>query len=102
LYNLDSVRKTVVIVEGVTDVWRIGDGAVATFGTQYTKAQLALLIGIKRAFVMFDAEAEEEGSRLAYDLSAIVPFVDIINLREGDPASLSEEGVKYLRKDIGL
>jgi DNA primase len=102
LYNLDSIRKTAVIVEGVTDVWRIGEGAIATFGTQYTKAQLALLIGLKRVFILFDSEAQEEGNRLAYDLSVIIPSVETISLPQGDPAELDEESVKFLRKELNL
>jgi DNA primase len=104
LYNLDSVNKKMVIVEGVTDVWRIGDGCVATLGTQYTKKQLSLLLGIKQAFILFDQGAEEQADRLAFDLSIIVPKVEVLSLNRftGDPASLSTKEVNYLRKDLGL
>jgi hypothetical protein len=45
LYNFDrAVHKPfVVVVRGVTDVWRIGDWAVATFGTTLTPDQHALI-----------------------------------------------------------
>jgi DNA primase len=102
VYNLDSVRNNVVIVEGVTDVWRIGEGAVATFGKKYTKNQLVHFSGIKRAFILYDSDAQKEADKLAYDLSAIVKEVEILTLSEGDPADLSEEDVKKLRSDLFL
>lgn len=102
LYNLDFANKVAVIVEGVFDAWRIGDGAVATIGTKYTKKQISHLIGFKKAFIMFDSDAKDWGLKLAEDMAAVVPSVEQIELSEGDPADLSEEDVKYLRKDIGL
>ena len=57
LYNLDAVRDKAIIVEGVTDVWRLGAGAIATFGVQYTRQQLSLLIGLKKVFVLYDQDA---------------------------------------------
>ena len=43
LYNMDRVQgEKVVVVEGITDVWRMGDGFVASFGTTLTSAQINL------------------------------------------------------------
>jgi len=102
LYNLDSVEDTVLVLEGASDVWRIGDGAVATFGDKYTTEQVRLLRNVKRAFVLFDTEeaAQENASRLAYDLSAFVSDVHIYELSEGDPGELSEDDVKAIRIEI--
>jgi len=103
LYNIDSVyRNTAIIVEGIFDAWRLGDGAIATFGTQYTHEQIRLLKGMKRIFVMYDADASEQANKLAHDASAIVPNVEILTLSEGDPDNLSERDVFALRKDLGL
>jgi DNA primase len=103
LYNMDNVlRKTVVIVEGIFDAWRIGDGAVATLGVKYTHEQLLLLRGMKKAFVLFDADAITMAHSLAHDLSSIVPNVEVLELETGDPDDLSDEDVKSLRKDIKL
>ena len=45
LYNLDKARThdTIFVVEGITDVWAIGDAAVARFGKELSIAQLRLL-----------------------------------------------------------
>lgn len=102
LYNLDSVHDTAIVVEGIFDAWRIGDGAVATFGTKYTHEQLLYLKNIKRVFVLYDADATSLAYRLAHDLSAIVKEANVIELDEGDPDNMSENDVKHLRKEVGL
>lgn len=63
LYNIDNVKAgTLVVVEGVFDVWRIGDGAVGTLGTEVTPAQTSLLVQvirekmIEKVAIIFDSE----------------------------------------------
>ena len=105
LYNLDSViRDRVIIVEGILDAWRIGDGAVATFGVKYTHEQLRLLKGIKQAFVLYDGEPEaiKQAYKLAYDLSPIVSQIEVLELSEGDPDEMTDDDVQALRKDLNL
>lgn len=103
LYNMDSVyRDRAVIVEGPIDAWRIGDGAVATFGTKYTREQLRLLKGLKQVFVMYDSDAYAIAEKLAYDLTAFVPQVEVLKLSEGDPDNLTDDDVRALRKDLNL
>lgn len=89
LYNLDTIKDRAIIVEGVTDVWRLGNECVATFGTQYTKAQVSLLSGLKKAFVLYDADASKQAEKLGNDLSSIVDSVEVLTLDSGDPADLS-------------
>jgi DNA primase len=100
LYNIDSVRDKVIIVEGITDVWRMGDECVATFGTQYTRKQIALLSGIAKAFVLYDADASVQAEKLANDLSAIISYVEVITLDSGDPADLSPIDAIRLRNKV--
>jgi DNA primase len=103
LYNIDSViQDKAVIVEGIFDAWRIGDGAIATFGTKYTHEQIRLLKNLKRVFVLYDADATHIAYKLAHDLSSIVKEVSVIELSEGDPDNLKEDDVRSLRKEIGL
>jgi hypothetical protein len=102
LYNIDTVGDTALVVEGASDVWRLGDGAVGTFGHKFTKTQVYLLRNCRRVFVLFDTEveAQEDARRLAYDLSGIVPDVHVFELDKGDPGDLSEDDVKALRSEI--
>lgn len=100
VYNIDSARDFLVVVEGLTDVWRLGDGAGATLGVAFTEQQLALIAGKKfeRIYVMYDADAEEQAERLANQLSAVCQKVIVILLEEGDPADLSQsEADKIMR-----
>ncbi len=100
LYNIDSTKDKVIIVEGVTDVWRMGDECVATFGTQYTRKQIALLSGIRKAFILYDADASVQAEKLANDLSAVVSYVEVITLETGDPADLTPIEAIRLKKKI--
>jgi DNA primase len=103
LYNMDSVLQSkAVVVEGIFDAWRIGDGAVATFGTKYTHEQLRLFKNLKRVFVLYDADAKTLSHKLAADLSSIVKEVKVLELDEGDPDNLTDDDVRSLRREIGL
>lgn len=102
LYNIDSVKDSVIIVEGVFDCWRIGDGCVATFGTKVTHEQILMLRGLKRAFILFDADAIKQAQKIASLVSSVVQSVEIITLSEGDPAELKPSDVRYLRRELRM
>lgn len=99
LYNIDNAKDVAIVVEGPTDVWRIGDGAVALHGVNYTPAQIKLLAEFRKVYVLLDATAMNEAEKLAMD---IAPFTDveILELKTGDPADLPESEVKKLRERI--
>jgi DNA primase len=99
LYNIDTVKQTALVVEGPLDVWRVGDGCICTFGTKFTKRQIAQIKEIKRVFVMFDDGAQKEASNLANEL-ALFTEVEVIELNQGDPCDMSEGEVLRLRKEI--
>jgi len=100
LYNMDNAEGTALVVEGIFDVWNIGDGAVATLGTKYTMSQLAWLSNFDRVFILFDYNASNKAEKLAHDLSANVNHVEIMFLDEGDPGEMSKPDVKSLRKQV--
>jgi len=103
-YNIDTVKDRCIIVEGPSDVWRIGDGCIAVSGKQFTKEQLLMLREkeIKKAVVLYDADDSEEkiGETLANNLTGIIPSVELIELESGDPGELSTEEVKEIRRII--
>ena len=107
VYNLDNATNTVVIVEGITDVWNIGDGAVALYTKRASSQQLKILSTFDRAFIMLDADALHNQTmnklspayQLAQDLSAFTETV-VIELDEGDPADLTTDDVRSLRKEL--
>jgi len=107
IYNFDNATHTAIVVEGVTDVWRIGDGVVGLYTKHATTQQLKILSGFGRVFIMLDSDANDPialnqqspSDKLANELS---PFTEteIIELDEGDPADLKEDDVKHLRREL--
>ena len=89
VYNIDSVQHggKAVILEGPIDVWRIGSGAVSTFGTGYTTEQLIVLLEkeIQEVYVLFDKGARKLSRELAGKLSSFVPSVEELILEKKDP-----------------
>jgi DNA primase len=106
IYNLDNAAgHTVLILEGPTDVWRIGDGAVATFGTKFTSFQIQALIDAEvcDAFVLYDPEreAEKQAKRLTAQLSAVLDSaVRLEKQTPGDPGDMSLDEVIELRRIV--
>ena len=102
LYNLDNAKDgTAIVVEGPIDAWRIGDGAVATFGVIYTQKQIKLLRErFKRVFIMYDADAQEQAWRLAEALSTFNMEVNVVTLKIGDPGSMTATEAREIRREI--
>ena len=104
LYGIDYVQDTVVVVEGPTDVLRIGPGAVATFGLQYTLPQVILLSSFRKVYIMFDNEpqAQRVARKLAYEieLAGDTTVYTIEDYGADDPGSLSHEDVVELRYNV--
>lgn len=99
LYNLDNVKHTIIVVEGITDVWRIGDGAVALYRKHASIQQLRILSNFSRVIIMLDSDANKEAEQLASNLAGFTE-TEITELDHGDPADLSEQDVKQLRREI--
>lgn len=102
LYNYDSISDIVVIVEGVTDVWRMGDGFVASFRKGITSEQIVLLTQkkLKKVFIMYDADATKNAISLADKLQGIIPSVEVLELDKGDPADLTMEEAQEIRSIV--
>jgi hypothetical protein len=103
LYGWDQLGDAAVIVEGITDVWRLGFGACCPFGIKYTPSQLRLLAEKKRRYVLFDTEdkqARKMGKQLARQLSIMVGYTEYVELDDcewidpkagRDPANMTQE-----------
>jgi DNA primase len=103
-YNIDNVKgKSVVIVEGPTDVWRIGDGAICSFGTEVTDGQIALLLKkkIKNVYILFDKgdNEDEQAKELSKRLNLLFDYVEILELiDEADPGESGAETIEAIRE----
>ena len=104
VYNIDTVGRKALIVEGAPDVWRMGDGTVAFLGTEFSNAQFIRLkrAGVKSAALLYDAEPEamEQAEKICINLDAIGIKSDVYLLPEGDPAELSQKEADYVKKEI--
>jgi DNA primase len=107
LYGIDNCKSDkAIIVEGITDVWRLGPGSVCCFGTQFTKPQIILIAQrFKTIFVFFDNEplAQLQADKLCRELNKHLVVTENIQIDfEGDPADLSQDDADNLIKEIGL
>jgi DNA primase len=108
LYHLDRRigADRILVVEGPTDVWRMGPGTVATMGISWTWAQAELLSKFARVFVLFDPEerAQRQAQSLVDALRFLSVEAEIADPVGGaeDPGSMTEGQVKSLRKWLGL
>jgi DNA primase len=93
----------VILVEGITDVWRLGPGAIATFGIAFTKEQIKLLKQFEEVFIWFDSDrnAQRQADRIAQYISALGKEAEIINVGGyEDPASVPQKEAKKLVRQI--
>lgn len=98
LYGKDWDRKTGICVEGITDVWRFGPSAFATFGIDLTHAQVRWIAKLfKRVFIVFDddPQAIKQAQLLASELSFRNIETHIKNIT-GDPGGMSQKEADYL------
>jgi hypothetical protein len=104
LYGLDFVRNAAIIVEGPADVWNIGPGAIATFGTSFTHKQLEVISKIPIRAIWFDAEikAQQQAKQLMNSLG-VMPgdtFLVTPDNDSVDPGSTDKSTINFLRKEI--
>lgn len=103
LYGIDFVkRKKAIIVEGPLDMWRIGDGAIATFGIQFTHSQVYSLIEkeLEEIIILYDYEekAIKQAKKLANILSLFIPKVEVWELDQGDPDTMNEADLREVKR----
>jgi hypothetical protein len=99
LYGADYARSSIAIVEGPTDVWRIGPGAVAVLGLSYTRAQLGAILRYPKRVICFDADppARRRARQLRKELSTYPGETRVVRLSSGDVGDASPEDVGEIR-----
>lgn len=93
---------TGICVEGITDVWRFGVNAFATFGIEYTNAQIRVIAkAFHRVAVVFDYEpqAVRQANKLVADLKFRGLDAWRVDVYE-DPGSMSQTDADNLVKTI--
>ena len=112
LYGAEQCRdmQRIVVCEGVFDQWRLGRGAVATFGTSLKAEQLAMLSLWPEIVFLFDPEPEAQAHarQYAHDLAACGRQVEIACADFGrdaggnviDPGDLNPADAKEIMADL--
>lgn len=104
LYNADTVNGKAILVEGIFDVFRIGNSAVATLSTTVSKQQILSLIklNLKKIFIIFDSEevAQKRAKNVAQQLAGFIRTVEVVDIGRGDPGEMDEEEANYIRKHL--
>ena len=94
--------KTGIIVEGVTDVWRLGKRSCAVFGIEYKINQIKIMIkNFKRIIILFDNDIQAQ--RKAKELQAQLRLFGKdtwIEKIEDDPGSMNDLEAQYLINQI--
>jgi len=94
--------QTGICVEGITDVWRFGGRSFATFGIEYTQAQVRQIVKhFSRVFVVFDYETQAQ--KQAEKLVAELRFHGIESYQikvENDPGSMSQVDANKLVSEL--
>ncbi len=101
LYGVNFCRNSIIVCEGPIDVWRIGKGAVATFGIPPSREQLSKIASFPTRVFCFDSEAKaQEIAKLSAEKIRSYPGKTyIVKLDTGkDPAEAMEEEIDFLRK----
>lgn len=99
LYGLDKITTefSVLVVEGIIDVWKLGPGAVGTFGISWTKEQLSLLQGFDHVSILFDPGKTEAKRALELGNSLVQNGVAVFIVEtDTDPGDMKEEEAQEL------
>jgi DNA primase len=91
---------TVIVTEGVFDVFNIGVGAVAIFGKAVTSAQMYRISKFARRVICFDNEpdTQEQAKQLCRELSIFSGETINVCLDAADPGSAGQKEIKRLRR----
>jgi len=100
LYGEDFARHAIIVVEGVFDAWKIGCGAVSTFGIGYSSSQLSKIAKYPVRAICFDNEkiAQNRAQKLYNDLAPFPGETFNIILDGKDAAEESKKNIVKIRK----
>lgn len=103
IYNVDTVKDIAILVEGITDVWRMGDESASMQGIKFTDEQIHYIgkRNLSKVFVLFDPGAEREAKKLCKALGSVVPEVHNITLTgDADPGELTAPDAMHLKYEL--
>ena len=104
IYGIEKIQDRVLIVEGISDVWRMGPGAVGLLGIDWKIEQASILKNFSHRFIMFDPErlAQKRAKELAEWLSPFKGETEIISGLKTDPGDLDQNEADRIMKELGF
>jgi hypothetical protein len=108
VYGWDYVQeyKRGVVVEGLFDVWKLGPGAMHTFGISWCRSQAKLLAELDWIGIAFDAEpeAQRQARALAEEIAGLGKAVELIDWETEykDAGETEVEVARQFMKDLGF
>jgi DNA primase len=110
LYNIDTVKNDLLIVEGPADVWRMGDGSVALLGLSCSEKQQEILFSwwmhslrikrVKKVVLLLDPKTKRAADKIYYALTSFIRNIKIVELQGRDPAELTQQEAMNLKKEL--
>ena len=108
--ELCGKKDDLLVVEGVMDAWKLGSGAVCTFGSSVTQEQVLEMSHWRRVFLAFDNEpaAVQHARDVAKQLSSLGTEAFLVNTDFGldsqgnvrDVGDLSVSEAREFMKDV--
>jgi len=94
----------ILIVEGPSDVWRMGPGCGGLLGIDWSEQQASMLRQFNRRFICFDRHpvAQKRAKALAYWLAPFPGVTELILIDADDPGCLSQEEADNIMRELGL
>ncbi|MFA5583026.1 MAG: hypothetical protein WDA09_02335 [Bacteriovoracaceae bacterium] len=107
IYGIDKCKgKRILVVEGITDAWRIGPGCGATFGINWSPPQARLIASRFEEFIILydnEEQAQEKALALYQYLTARGVDGEIATINIGkDPGGLTEKQAQEIKGDFGI
>jgi len=102
VYNIDSITDRALIVEGATDVWKLGDEAIATLGVKFSHSQINRILkkNLKKAVILFDSGAEAAAKILANAINPYIEDLKVFIVEDMDPGSMNYIEAHKLKYDL--
>jgi hypothetical protein len=102
LFGEQHCLHTIIVVEGVFDVFKIGYGAVATLGVGYSQEQFECMTKYPRRIICFDNEplVQNRAAILCENLSAYPGETINLRLEAKDPGSTPQYKIDNIRKQF--
>lgn len=109
IYNYDTIIKgsDAILVEGVIDVWKLGDGAISILGVEHHEQQIVALMKktIGTLFILFDNDppGRKAARSLGRIMAPIVKDVELLFLKDvNDPGALTLSQAELLKRRLGF